>query len=308
MSKQFLVMIGGPTAVGKTAAAIHAARQLDGEIVSCDAMQVYRQIRIASNKPDPKDLAAVPHHLVDIVEPTEDYDVAAFRRDALAAIGRIRRKGKAPVLAGGSGMYLKVLLDGIFEENSRDPRTREGLQQQAAREGLAPLYARLQEVDPAAAEKIHAHDQRRIVRALEVYEVTKRPISQLQAETRGLWQSEDVRFFALNMDREKLYARIDARVDEMFARGLVEEVRPLSGLALSRTASQIIGIREVRGFLNGEYDEERARELMKRNTRQYAKRQMTWFRKEKRIEWIEVKESGGVEEAAREICAKVSER
>jgi len=306
MFEHTIVIIGGPTAVGKTAAAVNVAKALNGEIVSCDAMQVYRRLRIACNKPEQTILDEVPHHLLNILDLTQDYDVASFSRDALAAIDTILKNNKVPVLVGGSGMYIKVLLDGIFEQDSEDPHVRQQLESEAADKGLPVLYDQLMKIDPAAAQKIHPHDHRRIVRALEVHRVTGRKISQLQAETKGLWQEQSVRFFGLTMEREKLYQKIDARVDEMFAQGLVEEIKGLSGLELSRTASQIIGIPEVRGFLNGEYDEERARDLMKLNTRHYAKRQMTWFRKEKRIEWIEVEERGGVEDAATEIFEKIS--
>ncbi len=283
-----LVFIVGPTAVGKTEAGILLAGQIGGQIISCDAMQVYREINIASVKPTRDDLTKVKHHCLNLVSVTEDFNVARFRQEALKAIENILTQGKRPVMVGGSGMYISVLLDGIFEGSASDEGLRRQLEEQIKTQGIQALYERLKSLDTKAAAKIHAHDAKRIVRALEVVLSTQKSISQLQEDRQGLWGKYPTQIFGLNRPRAELYRRVEARIDKMFEQGLVEEIQKLSTLALSPTAQTLIGIPEVQGYLRGEYDLERAKYLMKLHTRHYVKRELTWFRREKRLEWIDV--------------------
>ncbi|MBF0531575.1 MAG: tRNA (adenosine(37)-N6)-dimethylallyltransferase MiaA [Candidatus Omnitrophica bacterium] len=283
-----IVFIVGPTAVGKSEIALAVAERVGGEIVSCDSMQVYREIRIANNRPSDDGLRRVPHHLVGFLSVTEDYDVAAFNRMANAAIVDIQSRGRVPVVAGGSGMYMQILLDGIFEDRSQDGGCREELSLLADEKGLAFLYEQLRSQDPQAASKVHPNDRRRLIRALEICLTHDRPATEAQKERRGLWGKQPIDIFCLNLDREELYERINQRVDAMFAAGLLEEIKSLAGIKLSRTAGSLIGIPELQAYFRGEHDLEAAKILMKMHTRQFAKRQLTWFRKEKRAQWIEL--------------------
>ncbi|MEI7998235.1 MAG: tRNA (adenosine(37)-N6)-dimethylallyltransferase MiaA [Candidatus Omnitrophota bacterium] len=283
-----IIFIVGPTAVGKSEVGILFAQKLNGEIVSCDAMQVYHQINIASAKPTSDQLAAVRHHCLNVVSVTEEYNVAQYRKAAVGAIENIVAKGSRPIVVGGSGMYMSVLLDGIFETSAKNDVLRAQLEEQVKEQGLQVLYERLQKLDAQAAAKIHANDAKRIVRALEVILSTKEPISKLQQQRQGLWGQYPIKIVGLNRPREELYHRVEARVDQMFQEGLVEEIKEISTLPLSSSAKTLMGIPEVQGYLQGEYDLNQAKYLMKLNTRHYVKRQLTWFRRDKRIEWMEM--------------------
>ena len=300
-----LIFIVGPTAVGKSEIGLRTAEHLKGEIVCCDAMQVYREISIASDKPPQKILKELPHHVVDVVSVSEDFNVARFRQLAMMAIEDIRARGKTPLVVGGSGMYMSVLLDGIFEKDAGNEALRQELAQQASSQGLAALHERLEALDPQAAGKIHPHDPHRIIRALEVVLSTGEPMSLLQQKRLGVWNQMPVKAFALMRPREELYQRIEARVEEMFARGLVEEIRKVSQKPLSRTARMIIGIPEVTGYLKGEYDLTRAKYLMKLNSRHYAKRQLTWFRRDKRLKWINITSGQSAQQIADIITGQI---
>jgi tRNA dimethylallyltransferase len=277
-----IIFVVGPTAVGKTEVALKIASQLPCEIVSCDSMQVYREVSIASSKPSPAERKQVPHHLLDVISVEDPYDVATFNKMATAAIESILEKKKVPLIVGGSGMYVQILLDGIFAEAGRDVDLRSQLESQ----GAEALHQKLKKVDPDAAAKIHANDVRRMVRALEVFETTKTPISKLQRERSGLVGKYPVLIFGLNRPREELYDRINRRVDQMFTEGIVDEVKALSGRTLSLTAQKIIGVNEIFAYVRGEKSLEDAKELMKMNTRRFAKRQLTWFRRDQRINWL----------------------
>ncbi len=303
MSNGHLIFIVGPTGVGKTNVAFALAQKAAGEIISCDAMQVYREVNIACDKPSLEMRQAVKHHVVDVVSVNEEFNAARFRSMALDAIADIHQRQHTPIVCGGSGMYMAILLDGIFEENAKDEDVRRGLQKEIAAKGSLVLHKRLSEVDPQAAAKIHPNNAQRIVRALEVITILGRPLSEMQQQRRGIWGQTPIRIFGLNRPREELYARADARVERMFERGLVEEVRTLRAMDLSRTAAAIIGIPEVSGYLNNGYDLERAKYLMKRNTRHYVKRQLTWFRRDERIQWIDIEAHQGVDNIA-EIIKK----
>jgi len=288
MKNPALIFIVGPTAVGKSEIALCLAGLINAEIVCCDAMQVYRETQIASDKPSVQSRARVVHHLADIVSVTEDFNVARYRQLAMSAIQDIHDRGKIPVVVGGSGMYMSVLLDGIFEGTATDEDIREEISRQLERKGSAALHEQLKTLDPQAAAKIHPNDPQRIIRALEVVLSTGQPLSQLQEKREGLWGKMPIKIFSLNRPREELYQRAEARIEEMFAKGLVDEIKNVSALPLSTTARKIIGIPEVMGYLKGEHDLERAKYLMKLNTRHYIKRQLTWFRRDKRLTWIDI--------------------
>jgi len=288
MKAPVLIFIVGPTAVGKSETGLCLAKRINGEIICCDAMQVYREIAVASDKPSAQIRALVVHHLVDILSVTEDFNVARYRKLAVSAIRDVQKRDKTPLIVGGSGMYMSVLLDGIFEGTGAEENLREEISQQLDHKGSAALHERLKILDPQAAAKIHPHDPQRIIRALEVVLLTGQPISSLQQNREGLWGKIPIKIFALNRPREELYQRVEARVEGMFAKGLVEEIKRVAGLPLSLTARKIIGIPEVMGYLKGEHDLERAKYLMKLHTRHYVKRQLTWFRRDKRLTWIDI--------------------
>jgi len=308
LTPQKVVFIVGPTAVGKSSVGLALAQQWGGEIVSCDAMQVYREVVIASNKPSPDMLAKVPHHLVGIVSVTESFDVASYNRLANEAIVAIQGRGKIPIVVGGSGLYMQVLLDGIFSGSGRNENLRREIENRLRQEGADALYEELKRYDPTAAQKIHPNDVRRLVRALEVCQTSVGSFTEVKQDRVGIWGKQDVVLYCLDRNRDELYGLINARVDEMFAQGLVEEIRQLKTLALSPTANAIIGIKEVGGYLAGAHDVERAKYLMKLNTRHYAKRQLTWFRKEKRLQRVDVIDGVSPEEIASQIVADLRKR
>jgi tRNA dimethylallyltransferase len=305
MNSPSLIFIVGPTAVGKSGIALWLSQQLNAEIVCCDALQVYREISIASDKPTAESLVRIPHHLVDILSVTEDFNAARYRELALAAIEDVQARGRMPLIVGGSGMYMSVLLDGIFEGISVEEDLREELTEELSVKGTAVLHERLKKLDPQAAAKIHPNDPQRIIRALEVVLSTGQPLSQLQQNREGLWGKMPIKIFALNRPREELYQRVEARVDDMFKRGLVEEIKQVSTLPLSSTAVKLIGIREVMGYLKGEHDLERAKYLMKLNTRHYVKRQLTWFRRDKRLTWIDIASDQSAAQIANIIAEQI---
>ena len=299
--KKKIIFIVGPTAVGKTAVAVNLAKIIDAEIISCDSMQVYKGMDIITSKPNALLIKRIPHHLINMVCPSKDFDVARYRKASVSCIDTILKKAKVPLFVGGTGLYVSVLIDGIFTGSPEDALVRQRLYKEKEAYGSAKLYRRLQRVDPIAANKIHPNDIRRIVRALEVFEVSGRPISQLQAKRRGLSEKYDIRIFCLTMQREALYERINQRVEKMFTQGLVAEVKRLCTLKLSKTAQYAIGIREIMEYSDGRLSLEEAKELIKRNTRRYAKRQLTWFRKDKRIQWLEV----GAQETPTHIAKRI---
>jgi tRNA dimethylallyltransferase len=283
-----VIFIVGPTAAGKSEIAVRLAQRLKGEIVSCDSMQIYKGMDIIASKSSTTSRKKIRHHLIDILSPGKVYNVSRFRKEALKTIRGIIKRKKLPILVGGTGLYVSVLIDGIFDFKSGDKAVRKRLYEQAQWHGSLFLYKRLEDIDPEAAAKIHPHDARRIIRAIEVFETCGKPISYLQKQRKGLSAEYDVRVFCVNRERQELYRRIDERVDKMFAKGLEKEVKRLLNSGLSKTACYAIGLKELKGYFEGLYGLEEAKRLIKRNTRQYAKRQLTWFRKDKRVEWIDV--------------------
>lgn len=301
-----LIFIVGPTAVGKTAVSLCLARPLNAEIISCDSMQVYRGIDILSSKPGREELGNVRHHLIDLVPASMEFNVLEYRAAAIETAKQVFARGKQPLFVGGTGHYMTILLDGIFEARTEDPEIRARLFAESAARGPGALHARLEKADPAAASRIHPNDTKRIVRALEVFETTGRPISELQKMRSGLRDSFDIRVFCLNMPREQLYERINRRVDAMFDEGVVDEVKRLTGGHLSRTAAVAIGIKEIGAYLRGELSLEEAKELMKKNTRNYSRRQLTWFRKDKLITWVDIEASDSPQAVADRIFGMIS--
>lgn len=282
-----IVFVLGPTAVGKSEFAAALAKKVNGEIISCDSMQVYRSLDIGTSKPSRALRKKIPHHLIDIVAPSQEYSAARFVRGAKAKIKYIHSKGKIPVLVGGTGLYVRALVDGLFPAPAADWALRNKLYSQAKRYGRRYLYNRLKKQDHKAASEMHPNDIRKIVRALELIMKTRKTVMQLRKETKGLGEDYDIELIGLNSPREALYKKIDVRVDAMFRRGFLAEAKRLYKRKLSRTARQALGYKELFGYLDGEYSLDEAKRLIKRNTRRYAKRQLTWFKRDRRIRWKE---------------------
>jgi len=299
MNFKKIIFVVGPTAVGKSDAAFCLAQNIGGEVISCDSMQVYKEIRVASNKPAQDVLDAVPHHLVSILSVGQEFDVAQFNQHTLEIIDEIHNKDHIPIIVGGSGLYMQILLDGIFKGGVKNEALRRGLKEQANQQGNQFLYDKLKEADPQAASKIHPNDIRRVIRALEVFMGEKMPISQLREDRQGLWGKFDISLFALDRQRPELYDRINARVERMFERGIIDEIKRVEEDQWGKTAKMIIGVQEIQGFLRGEYDLEETKQKIKLNTRRLAKRQLTWFRQEKRLTWVTVGPEDTAESVAR---------
>jgi tRNA dimethylallyltransferase len=270
----------GPTAVGKTTVGVELARRLDAEIVAMDSMTLYRRLDIGTAKPTAEQCRQVPHHLIDVLEPHEEYSLAQYLAAAERSVAEIRGRGREVLFVGGAPLYLKALLRGIFRGPPADWAFRRQLQDEAQRQGPGELHRRLAAVDPAAAARLHPNDTRRLVRALEVFAKTGRPISELQGQFAVGRPAAECRVFVLDRPREEIHARADRRVDEMFAAGLIDEARRLLALPqpLSRTARQALGYCEAVGHIQGQWSLAETIELVKRRTRQLAKRQGTWFR------------------------------
>jgi tRNA dimethylallyltransferase len=280
----------GPTASDKSVVGLELARRIGGEIISLDSMAVYRGMNIGTAKPSAAEQMPIAHHLIDIVEPWEDFSVAQYLDRAHEAVREIQSRGRQPLFIGGTPLYLKALLRGLFSGPAADWNLRSELAEIARQEGSAELHRRLAAADPVAAAKLHPNDTRRLIRALEVFQRTGRPISEHQQQFNVPPTGESPTVFVLDWPRDQLYRRIDERVDAMFAAGLVDEVRGLLAMdrQLSRTAAQAVGYREVLAHLAGKCDLASTIELVKLHTRQFAKRQLTWFRSLQECRWIPV--------------------
>lgn len=285
--KQKLIVVCGPTAVGKTTVAIKISRALNAEIVNADSMQVYRFMDIGTAKPTPEEQRLVTHHLIDIVNPDEPFDAARFVKESHIVIKNLHNNGMVPLVVGGTGLYIKALIHGLFDVSPIDPDIRNRLKLQIKQVGSEHMYNRLQRIDPNTAAQLHPNDSHRIIRAIEIYETTGRPISEYQKEHGFGDKLYQVLKIGLNMDRKMLYQRIDKRVDIMVAEGLIQEVKTLLEKGYSRDlkAMQSIGYRHMVNFLMGEMPWEETIRTLKRDTRRYAKRQMTWFKKDPDIQW-----------------------
>jgi tRNA dimethylallyltransferase len=295
----------GATAVGKTAVGIALARQIGAEIISLDSMAIYAGMDIGTAKPSRELRAILPHHLIDIVDPEDEFSVAQYVEAAARAVADIRARGKEPLFVGGTPLYLKSLLRGLFEGPPADWHLRNEIEKELAQIGPQALYDRLVQVDPVAASHIHPRDTRRLIRALEVYRATGEPISHQQLQFEDGRPAEECRVFVLRRSREELHQRIEARVEGMVGCGLVDEVRGLmeSGRELGRTARQAVGYREALEHLAGQYDREEMTARIKARTRRFAKRQGTWFRSLSECRFVDIAGEIDAENIAMAIVA-----
>ena len=290
--KKKIPVIVGPTASGKTVLSIALAKRLKGEIISADSRQVYKYLDIGTDKPSASIRRTIPHHFIDYKKPDEYYSAGEFGREARQKIQELLDQNKWPLVVGGSGLYLRALTDGLFGPRVSDKKIKQSLRQRAENEGLETLYHDLQKVDPLTAKRLHVHDAQRIIRALEVYEISGIPLSQHFAEqqfsTDYLWY-----FIGLRWPRKKLYERIEQRIETMIERGLIEEVERLTqkGYTPALNSLRSVGYKEIFAVFNGICDLDTAIAEIKKNSRNYAKRQITWFSRDERIFWYETTES-----------------
>lgn len=288
--KRPLIILTGPTAVGKTKASIGLAKALNGEIISADSMQVYKYMDIGSAKICPDEMQGVKHYLIDELEPDEEFHVVRFQQMAKQAMEEIYAKGKIPIVVGGTGFYIQALLYDIdFTESNEDAEYRQELEQLASEKGAEYIHDMLREVDPVSADTIHANNVKRVIRALEFYQQTGEKISEHNEQERAKESPYDFCYFVLNDDRARLYERINLRIDQMLVEGLLEEVRGLKDKGYTRdmVSMQGLGYKEILDYLNGECTLEEAIYILKRDTRHFAKRQLTWFRRERDVIWID---------------------
>ena len=289
MNNRPLIILTGPTAVGKTALSIGLAKAVDGEIISADSMQVYRKMNIGTAKIQQSEMQGVRHHLIDILDPGEDFNVVLFKKYALEAMKDIYSRGKIPVVVGGTGFYIQALLYDInFEDNDNDMSYREELQTLAAEHGNSYIHDMLAGVDPESAEKIHENNVKRVIRALEFYKKTGTKISKHNEAESQKKSPYNFEYFVLNDDRQKLYDRIDRRIDIMLEDGLLDEVRSLVDEGYSRdlVSMQGLGYKEMIDYIQERYTLDEAVYTLKRDTRHFAKRQVTWFKREKQVTWV----------------------
>lgn len=300
MDRKPLIILAGPTAVGKTSLSIRLAKETGGEIISADSMQVYRHMDIGSAKITKEEMEGVPHYLVDVLEPEEEFNVVRFQQMAKEAAERIWKKGKIPLVVGGTGFYIQALLYDIdFTENDGDESYRRQLERKASdEEGASELYEILKTVDPKAAQEIHPRNIKRIIRALEFYQQTGKKISEHNETQRQKESPYNYAYFVLTDERSRLYERIDRRVDLMMEQGLLDEVRYLKerGVRKDSTAMQGLGYKELYAYLEGEYPLDEAVRIIKRDTRHFAKRQLTWFKRERDVIWADKSVIGQEEE------------
>jgi tRNA dimethylallyltransferase len=281
--KEPLIVLSGPTAVGKTQLSINLAKAVNGSIISADSAQVYRYMDIGSAKIRPEEMQGVKHYLIDVLDPSVPFDVVTFQKMAKEAMQEIRAEGKIPIIVGGTGFYIQAVLNDIcFEEEGGDKEYRHSLEKLATENGDA-LYEKLKECDPASAESIHPNNQKRVIRALEFYHENGYPISEHNAQQKERSSPYQFAYFVLNQDRKILYERIEKRVDLMMEEGFLDEVRFLKekGYERSLVSMQALGYKQLLAYLDGEYSLEEAIYIIKRDTRHFAKRQLTWFRREK---------------------------
>lgn len=287
--KQPLLILTGPTAVGKTDLSIALAKKINGAVISADSMQVYRGMDIGSAKVTPEEMQGVPHYLIDVLNPEDEFHVVRFQEMAKEALAEIYTKGQIPIIAGGTGFYIQALLYDIdFTEQDEDTALREHYEKLAAKHGNKYLHEMLQQVDPVSAQMIHANNVKRTIRALEYFEKTGEPISKHNEQERAKESPYDFRYFVLTDERSHLYERIDRRVDLMLEAGLVNEVKRLraQGCHKGMVSMQGLGYKEILSWLEGEISYEEAVYLLKRDTRHFAKRQLTWFRRERDVIWL----------------------
>jgi len=311
MEKKPLVVIVGPTAVGKTRLSIELAKALDGEIVSADSMQIYRYMDIGTAKPTLEERQGITHHMMDIIDPDQEFSVAEYQRLATRAIDDIHSRNKLPIVVGGTGLYVKSLLYPMnFTDACYDPEFRKELQHQAETMGKEYLHRKLQDVDPKTAARLHPNDVRRVIRALEVFHLTGKPMSEYNQGLEKMDYKYNVAMIVLTMDRAKLYERINQRVDEMMENGLLDEVKQMvsKGYTKDMISMQGLGYKELMEYLQGNVSLEDAIYILKRETRRYAKRQLTWFRAQKDVVWVDVDRFESYESLVQWCLAYVKEK
>ncbi len=291
--KKPMIILTGPTAVGKTDLSIQLAKAIDGEIISADSMQVYRHMDIGSAKVTPEEMDGVPHHLIDVLEPEEEFNVVVFQKLAKEALTGIYERGHIPIIVGGTGFYIQALLYDIdFTENDGDTAIRRELEKLAQTQGAGCLHQMLQEIDPESAAAIHQNNVKRVIRAIEFYRQTGKKISLHNEQEREKQSPYQFLYYVLDTDRKTLYERIDRRVDLMMEHGLVDEVKHLADMGCTRdmVSMQGLGYKEILDYLSGEIPLEEAVYILKRDTRHFAKRQITWFKRERDVRWLELEQ------------------
>ncbi|RGX91912.1 tRNA (adenosine(37)-N6)-dimethylallyltransferase MiaA [Roseburia sp. OF03-24] len=300
MKQKPMIILTGPTAVGKSALSVELAKKINGAVISADSMQVYRHMDIGSAKVMPEEMQGITHYMIDELEPDEEFHVVRFTTMAKEYLKEIYAAGKIPIIAGGTGFYIQALLYDIdFTEQQCDEAYRRQLEEQAKEHGAGYLHEMLRKVDPASAEAIHANNVKRVIRALEFYHLSGQKISEHNETERQKQSPYNFAYFVLNDERAKLYERIDKRVDAMIAAGLVNEVQKLKDMGCSRemVSMQGLGYKEILAYLDGEYTLEEAVYIIKRETRHFAKRQLTWFKRERDVIWLD-KQTFGYDDAA----------
>ena len=304
-----LVALVGPTAIGKSRLGIELAKALETEILTADSCQVYRGMDIGTDKPTFSERQGVPHRLIDLVEPDQSFNVGDFRRRALQEISQLHSQGRLPLLIGGTGLYIRGLLRGLCPGPPANWAIRQALTQEATEQGWGFLHEKLQKVDPDLARRLHPHDRPKVLRGLEVYHELGIPLSRMQQQHQFQETSYPFLLIGLTMERQTLYRRIEARVEWEIEKGLIEETRGLLGQGYSRDLGSMkgLGYRQFSGYLAGDYSYDEAVRLLKRDTRHFAKRQMTWFRKEPGIHWLTIEEADIPTQAANRILKKINE-
>ena len=304
-----VVVVVGPTAVGKSRIAVEVAKAFETEVLTADSRQVYRGMDIGTDKPSIEERQGIPHRLIDLANPDEPFNAGLYRRQAVEEIERLYRDSRLPLVAGGTGLYVRTLLNGLCDAPPADPEMRAALRQEMKELGYDAFYARLVTVDPVAAARLHPRDESKVIRALEVHQLSGRCMSEFQAEHRLVEQPFAVLVIGLNRDRDVLYRRIEERIDWQLAHGLIDETKQLlvQGYQRDGAAMKGLGYRQVAAHLAGEYDAAEMVRRFKRDTRHFSKRQMTWFRKEPRIQWLMIDESDSVEHTAALVISQVDE-
>lgn len=306
MEKRVIVILG-PTCSGKTSFSLWLAKALNTEIISADSRQIFKQLSIGTAKPTTEELSIVKHHFVDSLNPTEEFNVSKFEIEALKIINELHQQNKIPIVVGGSGLYIKAIVEGLWNDVDTDKTFREKLLKEIEEFGNQFIYDKLVEVDSKSAETMLPQNWKRVIRALEVFHLTGKSILEFHQEHK---RESDLEFhqFGLKWERDVLYQNINARVDEMISSGLVDEVKSILKFGYSEELNSLntVGYKEIIAHLNGEYNLERAIELIKRNTRRFAKRQMTWFRKDKNIDWFDIGDGSEIIEIGESIILKLN--
>lgn len=302
-----VVVIVGPTAVGKSRIAVEVAKAFETEVLTADSRQVYRGMDVGTDKPASEERQAVPHRLIDLVDPDESFNAGLYRRQAIDEIERLYRDCRLPLVVGGTGLYVRTLLKGLCEAPQADPIMRKALRQEAEDQGYDRLYARLVDVDPVIAARLHPRDESKVIRALEVYQLSGRRMSEFQQEHGFAERPFATLMIGLNRDRDMLYRRIEGRIDWQLAHGLIEETKQLLAQGYQRDSAAMkgLGYRQVAEHLAGEYDAAEMVRRFKRDTRHFSKRQMTWFRKEPGIQWLMIEESESVPHTTTRVIEQI---